>query len=236
MIDERFIRTQLMFGKNAIENLCNARIAVFGVGGVGGYVVEILARAGVTNFAIFDSDKVNLTNINRQIIATTSSIGRYKIDVIKERILDINPIASVETYNCFYLPENADNFDLSKYDYVVDCIDTITAKVELAVRCQILGVKIISSLGSRNRLDYRRFKVCDIYETHDDTLAKVMRKYLRKRGVQKLKVVYSDEPSIVCNDCNKMIDGKYIESSPIGPSLMGIIIGGEVIKDIINNN
>ena len=233
-MNERFLRTELMFGTEAMEKIFDAHVAVFGVGGVGGYVVEILARAGVGHFSIFDNDKVNLTNINRQIIATTSSIGKYKTDVIKNRILDINPDAKVETHNVFYLPNIADEYDLSKYDYVVDCVDTITAKVELAVRCQNLGVPILCSLGSRNRLDYTKFKICDIFETNSDTLAKVMRKYLRKRGVNKLKVVYSDEPSVIDNPSCK-VDGKYIESSPIGPSLMGVIIGGEVIKDLINN-
>ena len=232
-MNERFFRTELMFGTDAMEKIYNSRVAIFGVGGVGGYVAEILSRAGISNFAIFDNDKVNITNINRQLVATTSNIGKYKIDVIKDRILDINPEANVETFDCFYLPENADNYDLSKYDYVIDCIDTITAKVELAVRCTKLNVPIISSLGSRNRLDHTKFKVCDIFDTSYDTLAKVMRKYLKKRGVEHLKVVYSSEPSVIDNPESK-VDGKYIESSPIGPGLMGIIIGGEVIKDIID--
>ena len=235
MVDERFIRTEYMLGSEAMQKISDTRIAVFGVGGVGGYVVEVLARAGVKHLALFDNDKVNFTNINRQLVATSSSVGRLKIDVAKDRILDINPSASVETFNCFYLPENADDYDLSKYDYVVDCIDTVTAKVELAVRCNDLGVKIISSLGSRNRLDFSRFKVCDIFETQYCALARVMRSALRKRGVKKLKVVYSDEISFVKNDSNVMVDGKCVESSPIGPALMGIIVGGEVIKDIIEN-
>ena len=232
-MDERFVRNELMFGKDAVDKLEKAKVAVFGVGGVGGYVVEILARAGISHFSIFDNDKVNLTNINRQIIATTSSLGKLKTEVIKNRILDINPNAEVETFDCFYLPNIADDYDLSKYDYVVDCVDTITAKVELAVRCSNLNVPILTSLGSRNRLDYTKFKICDIFETQNDTLAKVMRKYLKKRGVDKLKVVYSSEPSVIDNPDAK-VDGKYIESSPIGPALMGVIIGGEVVKDIVN--
>lgn len=233
-MDERFSRTELMLGGEVLERLKNARVAVFGVGGVGGYVVEILARSGISHLALFDNDRVNITNINRQIIATTSSLEKYKIDVAKERILDINPEAEVETFNCFYLPENADNYDLSKYDYVVDCIDTISAKIELAKRCSELKVPLISSMGSRNRLDFSKFKVCDVFETRYDKLAKVMRYELRKRGIKHLKVVCSEEDSSAIYQIEK-INGKFVESSPVGPSIMGVIIGSEVMKDIAFN-
>lgn len=233
-MDERFSRTELMLGGEVLERLKNARVAVFGVGGVGGYVVEILARSGISHLALFDNDRVNITNINRQIIATTSSFEKYKIDVEKERILDINPEAEVETFNCFYLPENADNYDLSKYDYVVDCIDTISAKIELAKRCSELKVPLISSMGSRNRLDFSKFKVCDVFETRYDKLAKVMRYELRKRGIKHLKVVCSEEDSSAIYQIEK-VNGKFVESSPVGPSIMGVIIGSEVMKDIAFN-
>lgn len=233
-MDERFSRTELMLGGEVLKRLKDARVAVFGVGGVGGYVVEILARSGISHLALFDNDRVNITNINRQIIATTSSLEKYKIDVAKERILDINPEAEVETFNCFYLPENADNYDLSKYDYVVDCIDTISAKIELAKRCSELKVPLISSMGSRNRLDFSKFKVCDVFETRYDKLAKVMRYELRKRGIKHLKVVCSEEDSSAIYQIEK-INGKFVESSPVGPSIMGVIIGSEVMKDIAFN-
>lgn len=233
-MDERFSRTELMLGGEVLKRLKDARVAVFGVGGVGGYVVEILARSGISHLALFDNDRVNITNINRQIIATTSSLEKYKIDIAKERILDINPEAEVKTFNCFYLPENADNYDLSKYDYVVDCIDTISAKIELAKRCSELKVPLISSMGSRNRLDFSKFKVCDVFETRYDKLAKVMRYELRKRGIKHLKVVCSEEDSSAIYQIEK-INGKFVESSPVGPSIMGVIIGSEVMKDIAFN-
>lgn len=230
-MDERFSRTELMLGGEVLNRLKNANVAVFGVGGVGGYVVEILARAGISNLAIFDNDRVDITNINRQIIATTSTIGMYKVDAVKNRILDINPDAKVETFKCFYLPENADEYDLSKYDYVIDCIDTVAAKVELAKRCENLKVPIIASMGSRNRLDYTKFKICDIFDTHYDKLAKIMRKKLRENGVKHLKVAYSEEDSSEFYKIEKQ-NGLFVESTVIGPSIMGVIIGSEVVKSI----
>ena len=227
-------RLEILVGKENVNKIKSKNITVIGIGGVGGYVVEILARSGISHLALFDNDRVNITNINRQIIATTSSLEKYKIDVAKERILDINPEAEVETFNCFYLPENADNYDLSKYDYVVDCIDTISAKIELAKRCSELKVPLISSMGSRNRLDFSKFKVCDVFETRYDKLAKVMRYELRKRGIKHLKVVCSEEDSSAIYQIEK-INGKFVESSPVGPSIMGVIIGSEVMKDIAFN-
>ena len=179
-----------------MEYLAECRIAVFGIGGVGGYVCEALARSGVGAFDLIDDDKVCLTNINRQIIATRKTVGQYKADVMKERILDINPQAKVNTYKSFFFPENASDFPFKKYDYVVDAIDTVTAKIELVMQCQKMGVPIISSMGAGNKLDASAFRVADIYKTRVDPLARVMRRELKKRGVKKLKVVYSEEQPI----------------------------------------
>ena len=179
-----------------MEHLSECRVAVFGIGGVGGYVCEALARSGVGTLDLIDDDKVCPSNINRQIIATTKTIGRYKTEVMRERILDINPDAVVNTYNCFFLPENASDFPFDKYDYVVDAIDTVTAKIELVMQCQKSDVPIMSSMGAGNKLDPTRFRVADIYKTSVDPLAKVMRRELKKRGIKKLKVVYSEEEPI----------------------------------------
>ena len=189
----QFSRTELLLGKEGMERLKNARVAVFGVGGVGGYVCEALVRSGVGSFDLIDDDKVCLTNLNRQIIATRSTVGKYKVDVMKERMLDINPDVQVETYKCFFLPENADDFPFAEYDYVVDAVDTVTAKIELVMKCQSMGVPIISSMGAGNKLDASAFQVADIYKTKMCPLAKVMRRELKKRGIKKLKVVYSEE-------------------------------------------
>ena len=171
----QFSRTELLLGKEGMERLKNARVAVFGVGGVGGYVCEALVRSGVGSFDLIDDDKVCLTNLNRQIIATRSTVGKYKVDVMKERMLDINPDVQVETYKCFFLPENADDFPFAEYDYVVDAVDTVTAKIELVMKCQSMGVPIISSMGAGNKLDASAFQVADIYKTKMCPLAKVMR-------------------------------------------------------------
>ena len=179
-----------------MDHLSECRVAIFGIGGVGGYVCEALARSGIGTLDLIDHDKVCLTNINRQIIATGKTVGKYKTDVMKERILDINPEAEVNTYKCFFLPENASDFPFEKYDYVIDAIDTVTAKIELVMQCQKLGVPIMSSMGAGNKLDPTMFRVADIYKTNMDPLAKVMRRELKKRGVKKLKVVYSEEKPI----------------------------------------
>lgn len=236
----QFSRTELLLGKEAMNKLSNARVAVFGVGGVGGYVCEALARSGVGKIDLIDNDEVCLTNLNRQIIATTSTIGKYKTEVMKDRILEINKDAQVRVYNCFFLPENADEFPFDEYDYIVDAVDTVTAKIELVMKAKEHNVKIISSMGAGNKLDPTAFRVADIYKTNVCPLAKVMRRELKKRGVDKLKVVYSEEkPLVPIQDMS--LDGE--ESTTVKkraipgsvafvPSVVGLIIAGEVIKDI----
>ena len=189
----QFSRTQLLLGKEAMDKLQNSRVAVIGIGGVGGYVCEALDRSGVGEFDLVDDDKVCLTNLNRQIIATRKTVGKYKTEVMKERILEINPDAKVNIYNCFFLPENADDFPFEEYNYVVDAVDTVTAKIALVMKAKEKNVPIISSMGAGNKLDGSQFKVADIYKTKVCPLAKVMRRELKKRGVRKLKVVYSEE-------------------------------------------
>ena len=245
----QFSRTQLLLGSDNMERLANAKVAVFGIGGVGGYVVEALARSGVGSFVIVDDDKVCLTNINRQIIATRKTVGKYKTEVMKERILDINPKAVVNIHNCFFLPENADEFPFEKYDYVVDAVDTVTAKIAIIMKAKEKNVPVISSMGAGNKLDASMFRVADIYKTKVCPLAKVMRRELKKRGVKKLKVVYSEElptrpledMSISCrNHCicppgaqHKCTERRDIPGSvAFVPSVAGLIIAGEVIKDL----
>ena len=208
-----------------MEKLKKARVAVFGIGGVGGHVVEALVRSGVGAVDIVDSDKVCLSNLNRQIIATESSIGKYKVDVMKERILDINPEAVVNVHKCFYLPETKDEFDFSQYSYVVDAVDTVTAKIQLVMEAAEAGVPIISSMGAGNKLDPTAFQVADIYKTSVCPLAKVMRRELKKRGIKKLKVVYSKEQPVVKNTVPASV--------AFVPSVVGLIIAGEVIKDLV---
>ena len=242
MLDQ-FSRTELLLGREAMEHLSQCRVAVFGIGGVGGYVCEALARSGVGTFDLIDDDKVCLSNLNRQIIATMKTVGQYKTEVMKERIHDINPDAVVNTYNCFFLPENASDFPFDKYDYVVDAIDTVTAKIELVMQCQKTGVPIMSSMGAGNKLDPTKFRVADIYKTQMDPLAKVMRRELKKRGVKKLKVVYSEEepitpvtdPDAVCPsgmDIHSSVRRSVPGSTAFVPSVAGLIIAGEVIKDL----
>ena len=236
-----FSRTELLIGVEGIEKLKNAKVAVFGVGGVGGYAVEALARSGVGTLELIDNDKVSLTNINRQIIATHSTVGQYKVDVAKERVLDINPAAVVNTYQTFFMPETASNFNFYDYDYVVDAIDTVTGKIELIMQADRAHTPIISSMGAGNKLDAAAFQVADIYATSVCPLAKVMRRELKKRGIQKLKVVYSQEKPITPqSDTNVTIenDTGVIKRQTPGsvsfvPSVAGLIIAGEVIKDII---
>lgn len=248
MLDQ-FARTQLLLGKEAMDKLKSSRVAVFGIGGVGGYVCEALVRSGVGQFDLIDDDKVCLTNINRQIIATRKTIGQYKTDVMKERMLEINPNVIVNVHQCFFLPDNADEFPFEEYDYVVDAVDTVTAKIALVMKCQEKEVPIISSMGAGNKLDASAFRVADIYKTKMCPLAKVMRHELKKRGVKKLKVVYSEEKpirplddmSISCrtNDIcppgavHKCTERRDIPGSvAFVPSVAGLIIGGEVIKDL----
>lgn len=245
----QFSRTELLLGKEAMQVLENSRVAVFGIGGVGGYVVEALVRSGVGMIDLVDDDKVCLTNINRQIIATRKTIGKYKVDVMKERILDINPDAIVNTHKCFFLPETKDEFDFSQYSYVVDAVDTVTAKIQLVLEAQNAGVPIISSMGAGNKLNPAGFEVADIYETSVCPLAKVMRRELKKRNIEHLKVVYSKEKpirpiedmAISCRtNCICPPDAKHKcterrdipGSNAFVPSVVGLIIAGEVIKDL----
>ena len=228
IMENRFSRTEALLGEQAMEKLKKARVAVFGIGGVGGHVVEALVRSGVGAVDIVDSDKVCLSNLNRQIIATESSIGKYKVDVMKERILDINPEAVVNVHKCFYLPETKDEFDFSQYSYVVDAVDTVTAKIQLVMEAAEAGVPIISSMGAGNKLDPTAFQVADIYKTSVCPLAKVMRRELKKRGIKKLKVVYSKEQPVVKNTVPASV--------AFVPSVVGLIIAGEVIKELVKTD
>lgn len=229
-MEEQFSRTEMLIGKTGIEKLRNSKVAVFGIGGVGSFVVEGLARAGVGNFILVDNDKVAPSNLNRQIIATTKTIGKLKVEVAKERILEINPNANVEVYSEFFMPESPEIFD-DTVSYIVDAIDTVTAKIELVMRANKLNIPIIASMGTGNKLDPTRFEVADIFKTSVCPLAKVMRKELKTRGIKKLKVVYSkEEPIKVDTEVGK----KTIPGSiSFVPSVAGLIIAGEVIKDII---
>ncbi len=227
-MNSQFSRTENLIGSDALKKLQNSRIAVFGVGGVGGYTVEALARAGVGTIDIIDSDKVDVTNLNRQIIALHSTVGKLKVDVMKNRILDINPNAVVNTYPILFLPENSNTFNFSEYDYVVDAIDNVTAKIELALKCQEANTAIIAAMGTGNKLDPTQFEVTDINKTSVCPLAKVMRYELKKRGVKKLKVLYSKEiPHKNENEPRTPMSISFV------PSAAGLIIAGEVIKDII---
>ena len=245
----QFSRTELLLGKEAMEKLKGSRVAIFGVGGVGGFVCEALVRSGIGAFDLIDDDKVCLTNLNRQIIATRKTVGKYKVDVMKERMLEINPEVDVRVHKCFFLPENADDFPFSEYDYVVDAVDTVTAKIELVMKCQKENVPIMSSMGAGNKIEASAFKVDDIYKTRMCPLAKVMRHELKKRGVKKLKVVYSEEKpirpiedmSISCRTnciCPPGAEHKCTERRDIPgslsfvPSVAGLIIAGEVVKDL----
>lgn len=228
-------RTELLLGSGAYETLSSKRVAVFGVGGVGGYTVEALARASVGTLDLIDSDCVCLSNINRQIIATRKTLGMLKVDAAAERCRDINPDIKVNTYPVFFLPENAEDFDFSKYDYVVDAVDTVSAKIGIAQKAKELGVPAISSMGAGNKLHPELFEVADIYETSVCPLARVMRRELKKRGINSLKVVYSKEPPAETNA--PVENGKKIPGSvSFVPSAAGLIIAGEVIKDLLGIN
>jgi tRNA A37 threonylcarbamoyladenosine dehydratase len=229
-----FIRTKLLIGDKALDTLKASRVAVFGVGGVGGYVIEALARSGVGTLDIVDHDTVSDSNINRQIIATTKTVGQYKVDVMKQRILEINPEANVNVHKCFYLPETADQFDFTKYDYVVDAIDTVTGKLQLIERAKEAKTPIISSMGAGNKLDPTQFEVSDIYKTSVCPLAKVMRRECKKRGIEHLKVVYSKEKPLKPKK-EFFTDGEIVPGSiAFVPSVVGLILGGEVLKDLIS--
>ncbi len=225
-MNDQFERSRLLLGEEALERLREKTVAVFGIGGVGGYVAEALARTGVGTLHLIDNDRVSTSNINRQVIALHSTVGRYKTEVMRERILDINPQAEVIIHNCFFLPENADSFTFSGYDYVVDAVDTVTAKLEIIMRAKEAGVPVISSMGAGNKLDPSLFEVADIYETSVCPLARVMRRELKKRDIKKLKVVYSKEEPL-----KQRIPG----SVAFVPSVAGLLIAGEVIRDIIQS-
>ena len=245
----RFSRTELVFGADAIEKLKNCRVAVFGIGGVGGYTVEALARSGVGALDLIDDDKVCITNINRQIFALGSTVGKYKVDVAEERVHDINPKCEVRTYKTFFMPDTKDMFDFSLYDYVVDAIDTVTGKKQIILCAKEAGVPVISSMGAGNKVDPTAFRVADIYDTSVCPLARVMRNICRKNGIESLKVVYSEEKSVrpleddsiscrehcVCppGTARKCTVRRDIPGSvSFVPSVAGLIIAGEVIKDL----
>lgn len=256
-MSEQFSRTELLLGNESMDRLANARVAVFGIGGVGGYTVEALVRSGIGAIDLIDSDTVCESNLNRQIIATWDAIGQFKVDAMKERIMQINPKCKVEVHRCFYLPETAEDFDFGEYDYVVDAVDTVTAKIQLVMHAKECNVPIISSMGAGNKLNPAEFEVTDIYKTSVCPLAKVMRRELKKRGVKKLKVVYSKEEPITPmniegitteNQCDTNGIGEDVGKEDTGfgtkkrvtpgsvafvPSVVGLIIASEVVKDLV---
>ena len=251
-MENQFERLELLLGAHAIDKLSSATVAIFGVGGVGGYVAEALARSGVGSFVLVDNDVVSVTNLNRQIIATRKTVGKYKAEVMRDRMLEINPDVKIEIHKCFFLPENADEFAFNEYDYIVDAVDTVTAKIELILRAQKEGIPIISAMGAGNKLDAGRLKIADIYDTKICPLARVMRRELKKRNVKSLKVVYSDEQpirpiedmSISCRThciCPPGAQHKCTErrdipgSTAFVPAVAGLLIAGEVIRDLAAN-
>lgn len=236
-MENQFERTELLIGKDGVEKLKNSRAAVFGIGGVGGFTAEALVRSGIGSIDIIDNDTVALSNINRQIIAAHSTLGRLKVDVAEERFLDINPDLKVRKYPVFYTPETSAQFDFTQYDYIVDAIDTVTGKIELIMNAEKAGTPIISSMGAGNKLDPTLFEVTDIYKTSVCPLARVMRSELKKRGIKKLKVVYSKEAPITPLSGEKNNGEKFRRQTPgsaaFVPSVAGLIIAGEIVKDII---
>ncbi|MBQ6100355.1 MAG: tRNA threonylcarbamoyladenosine dehydratase [Methanobrevibacter sp.] len=235
-MDEKFSRTEMLIENDGMKKLANAKVAVFGIGGVGSFVCEGLARSGIGNFILVDYDKIDESNINRQLIATTKTIGKYKAELMKERILEINPNANVEVHKEFYMADSQTDIITKDLSYAVDCVDTIMAKIAIICKCDELDVPVISSMGTGNKLDPTMFEVADIYETSVCPLARIMKKDLRKRNIEKLKVVYSKEHPINTNDCaiNKNENKKYKVKGSVSfvPSVAGLIIAGEVIKDI----
>ncbi len=238
-MDERFSRTQLIYGEEAMKRLAGARVAVFGVGGVGGYVVEALARSGIGALDLIDNDKVCLSNINRQIIATTGTIGQYKVDAAEARVKDISPECAVRTYKTFFLPDTQDMFDFTEYDYVVDAIDTVTGKLAIIAKAKAAGVPVISAMGAGNKTDPTAFEVADIYDTTICPLAKIMRKECRKRGIESLKVVYSkEEPRVPLSEGEIITNRKRVTpgSTAFVPSVVGLIIAGEIVNELTGEN
>lgn len=237
MLDQ-FSRTELLLGREGMERLARARVAVFGLGGVGGYVVEALARSGVGALDLVDSDQLSLTNLNRQLLATHETLGRYKADVARERVLDINPEAAVKVWKVFYGPDTAGDFDFTQYTYVVDAIDTVTGKLALIEQARTAGTRIISCMGAGNKLDPAAFRVADIYETSVCPLARVMRKELKRRGIRRLKVVYSQEPphepegALYQESLEEEVRRQVPGSSAFVPAAAGLILAGEVVRDL----
>ena len=234
-MQETLSRTQALIGEDAIEKLKNARVAVFGIGGVGGHVVEALARCGVGSFDLIDADRVALSNINRQIIALHSTVGQYKTEVMKGRILDINPSAVVNTYNLFYLPENADEIDLSRFDFIADAVDTVAAKVELICRADAAGVPVIASMGAGNKLYPERFRISDISKTSVCPLAKIMRKKMKEKGIKKLDVVWSDEEPLKAQGLEAENGRNVPGSLSFVPGAVGLIMAGHIIRKIVQS-
>lgn len=243
-MSEQFSRTELLYGKKAMEKLKNARVAVFGLGGVGGYVAEALARSGVGTFELIDNDRICESNLNRQIIALQTTIGQYKTEAVKERILAINPQAKVSLHTCFYLPQKREEFDFAQYSYVVDAVDTVTAKIDIIMAAKEKGIPVISAMGAGNKINPAAFEVADIYETSVCPLAKVMRRELRKRGVDSLKVVYSrEEPLAYAEDADtEIVERENMKSeskrrstpgsTAFCPSVAGLIMAGEIVNDM----
>lgn len=233
-MEDKFSRTEMLIGNDGLKKLSESKVAVFGLGGVGSYVCEGLVRGGIGNFVLIDFDKVDESNINRQLIATSKTVGRQKVDLMKERILEINPDANVEVYREFYMADSQSDIITEDLSYAVDCVDTIMAKIAVICKCDELDVPVISSMGTGNKLDATMFEVADIYETSVCPLARIMKKDLRKRNIEKLKVVYSKEHPINTNDCEINKDKKFKVKGSISfvPSVAGLIIAGEVIKDI----
>ena len=235
-MDVKFSRTEMLIGNEGMKKLKDAKVAVFGLGGVGSFVCEGLARSGIGNFVLIDYDKSDESNINRQVIATVNTIGRYKVDLMKERILEINPDADVEVHREFYMADSKSDIITGDLSYAVDCVDTIMAKIAIICKCDKINVPVISSMGTGNKLDPTMFEVADIYETSVCPLARIMKKDLKKRNIEKLKVVYSKENPINTNDCDINQNKKYKVKGSVSfvPSVAGLIIAGEVIKDIVS--
>ena len=233
----QFSRTELLLGKEALDKLAGSRVAVFGIGGVGGYVCEALVRSGVGEFDLVDDDKVCLTNLNRQIIATRKTIGKYKVEVMRDRILEINPDAKVNVHKCFFLPENAEEFPFDEYDYIVDAVDTVTAKIALVMKAQEMQIPIISSMGTGNKLHGEMFEIADISKTSVCPLCKVMRKELKARGIRHLKVLYSKEMPVDVSDRETEEDAGRRRALPgsisFVPPVAGLLIAGEAIRDLL---
>lgn len=236
MIDQ-FSRSRYLIGQEGLDILARSRVAVFGIGGVGGYVCEALIRSGVGAFELIDRDTVSVTNLNRQIIATHKTLGRFKTEVMKERMQEILPEADIRVRNCFFLPETSGEFDFSEYDYVVDAVDTVSAKIELILQAKKAQVPVISSMGAGNKLDPSRFRTADIYETSVCPLARVMRRELKKRGVEHLKVVYSEEPALRVSPFSDASEETRVPGSmAFTPAAAGLVIAAEVVKDLISWN